>query len=313
LAAGDLEAADAALAPGFAHTPDAKEAHALGLRIALAAGDLARMRRHTEALPAAVLVDEGLLPIAVALVVPARLARNLAEAAVAVRPDQAIAWVALSDAQLRAGDPDAAHAAMRRAVSLRNDPDAWLIRRARIAWARQDADGAMALLRRALDADPVDGRPLRLYALLASERDHPTLRADIERMVRRTHEANRPWGMLAAATHQIDPEMSRHAAHAGAARDCPALAPPRDQLCELWHLAVGGEDLRSVRTRLARLGTTGPEVEDARALMWSRQGQRESAIEAAHRATELAPGDPMLSWIAELMTHRREPSPPALP
>lgn len=233
-------------------------------------------------------------------------ARTIATAAVAERPEEGFAHVALADALLHQGDLDGAQAEMLEAVRLAGFPDAHLLRRARIALASGDRYGSMAHVRKQIQLYPHDGATLWFYATLASEpRDRETFRADLDAAMARLHPYDRPFDFLVAA-HRIlgdDDEVGRFLAE-GLSHHCedmPSELPERGN-CYAWYEALAGTDLDDALARIdASLAETGPRADflDTKAMVHLARGEHAAAAAAAHEAARLSPDDVYMLWQAE--------------
>ncbi len=273
---------------------------------------------HAEALavlspltPEQLLLHRELLPHIGALILADRRdeARQIArEAATAQRlhPD---AWVALADAQLAFEHPEAAHEALLQAAEVSGNPDAFLLRRARVALASGDRNGALALLRRGVKLNPLDGKFLWFQASLAGPEDLPTVQADLDRILRRTHPSNRPLDFLAGTFSLLgETDKAMSLASEGLSRDCPKLDTDMARAnCEAWYDALTASELPAAAERIqGALDASGPRGEylDTDALIRFRQGDLERALHSATEAARMLPGDPYMMWQLDFLKAR---------
>ncbi len=120
---------------------DDPEARILQARLTRTAGALAAYRAQVDALGIEVLVSQQEIVAAVNLELlqgSSSEALVLADAAVQAHADAPSAWVAQADARLAAGDLKGARTALTTATGLQGNPDAELLRRARVALAEGD-------------------------------------------------------------------------------------------------------------------------------------------------------------------------------
>lgn len=231
----------------------------------------------------------------------------LAEAAHAARPEEWAPLAARADVHVAAGRLDEADADLRAAATLRNDPDALLDRRARVALLRGDHHGALALHRRLVRIFPGHGPLLWQYALLAaSPAEQATFRADLDHTVSRLHPHLAPLDFLVASYATLgDTERAASFLEVGLARDCdddrvnqPHGEALRDN-CVAWYRALAGVEPDDNLARVERaLAETGPRSDflDTKAVVHMQRGERQQALEAAIWAARLSPGDPYMLW-----------------
>lgn len=238
----------------------------------------------------------------------------LAQSAVAARPDDGSAQIALADAFVGAGQLEEAEAALLRAATLASNPDAHLIRRARIRLAAGDRIGAMAHLRRMIELYPTDGLFVWFYTLLLDGPEDalaPTLRQDIDRAMSRLHPQQRPFDFL-VATHTVlgnHDDAARLMDH-GIDRDCAPQTDPSSRgncMAWYWSLAKVSPDtaLQKVDDALAASGPRSDYL-DTKAMVHLARGEFAQAAEAATQAARLAPDDIYMLWQAERMTDLSE-------
>lgn len=229
---------------------------------------------------------------------------KLAERATTDAPTASEGWVALSDAARLSGDLDRAREALAETNRLDERPDGHLLRRALLATAENDRDGALTFARRLLDRAPGWGATLWFYAMLvAGTEDVDMFRADLDRVMRRLHPGDRPYDFAAAALLLIgDAKAAAELAELGRARDCTdGLEAPNRDNCEAWYLALGGLDLNSADERITRAVAAAPdrpEFLDTLAVVRLAQGRLPEARDAAWRAASSTPDDVYLLWQA---------------
>lgn len=313
LAVGDEEQAAACLAALLALkdpsvTSQHRPARLLAADLRRAAGDPVGARALLAPLSPAELVEEGVIVGVVnGLLLDGQhdQAADVADAAVSARPQHALSWLAVADLRAAEGDAEGAWQALLRVVEITGDPDAQALRRARVALQRGDRDGALALLRDAVQANPLDGRPMWFYALIAAEQaaDVTTARADLDVVVGDTHPQLRPHDFLAAAFRELGDEARAKAEVTdGALRDCQGRAdadPAGAQNCQAWYFALGGVELQLALALVEQaLGAEGPRSDflDTKAMVHLARGELAEATEAAVLAARLAPDDPYMLW-----------------
>lgn len=288
---------------------------------------LARARRFEADLPGAWqalaglgpdgLVDEGEIIAAVnglALEGRAQEALVLARRAAMERPGDSDAYLALADALLAVGDLDDARDALMDAAHRAQNPDAHLLRRARVAMANGDRHGALALVRRLVQLYPTEGKFLWYYStLVTTDAEVATLRADLDAAIGRLHPDLRPLDFLVAAHHALGDEERALALFAeGLERDCaPAPEGSGKDNCTAWYLALSGQDLDRALTLVdGALGESGPRADylDTKAVVHMARGELELAYEAALAAARLMPDDVYMLWQAERIAALRDES-----
>lgn len=228
------------------------------------------------------------------------------------------AYVALSDAELAAGRPAEARAALDRAIAVDLGGSAYSLRKARISLADGDRYGAMATLRALLSVYPVGGSAMWLYALVATEADRPTYAADLERAVAKLHPGAGPLDFVGASWLAVgDRERGLRALDQGFARDCAELprSPSRDN-CQAWYWALRGERLddAAARVRAAlRVEPRNAAYHDTAAVVAAARGAGDEAIGHAREAAQLNPSDPYQLWQLQRLSapSARGPSPGA--
>jgi len=256
--------------------------------------------------PAELVEQEEIVAVVDGLLLEGRTdeAGDVSAAAVATRPASPLAWVARADVLLARGDPDDAYTALGEATRLVNTPDAWLLRRARVAWARGDHNGALALLRDGLRSNPLDGRLAFFYATLAPKTDRDTVRSDLQGVLSRLHPSLRPNDLLAGAFVAIgDLDRARTLYDEGTASDCAsAQRSPSADHCYAWFEALAHTDLDDALARISRaISALGPRADlyDTLAMVLLARGELQAAHSAALTAARMAPDDAYLLWQAE--------------
>jgi len=243
----------------------------------------------------------------------------MTEAALEGAPDDAHARVARSDALYNTGDLTGAGAELARAATLVENPDANLMRRARLAAAEGDTYGALAHLRRRLQLYPTDGTSLWFYAMLAQEADAPellnTARADLDTTWTRLHDENRPLDfMLATARILGEEERVGEMLEVGLTRDCEPLGDgpggeSSEQNCKAWFLALAGRDMDDATALIESAVAAEPERSDfldTLAITRLEIGDMAGAAEAAEAAARLAPDVIYHLWQAERIRARAD-------
>ncbi|MFT6158092.1 MAG: tetratricopeptide (TPR) repeat protein [bacterium] len=238
----------------------------------------------------------------------------LAESAVAVRPDDGSAQIALADALVGMQRYPEAEAALLTAAALASNPDAHMVRRARIRLAAGDRIGAMALLRRMIELYPTDGLFVWFYTLLLDGPDdilESTLRQDIEDAMSRLHPQQQPFDFL-VASHTVlgNQEEAARFMDRGIARDCaPQTLPSAQGNCMAWYwsLAKVSPDTSLQRVDEA-LQASGPRSDylDTKAMVHLARGEYDLARDAAVKAARLAPDDIYMLWQAERLASLSE-------
>lgn len=254
------------------------------------------------------LVDQGQIVGAVnGLLLEDRNAEALAlaEEALAVRAEEPVAHVAFSDALFAAGRLAEAEEALQAAARLAENPDAQLLRRARISLARGDTWGAMAQIRRLVSLYPYEGLFLWFYAELVHEGVDPdTFRHDLSSAMARLHPGDRPLDFLVAAWRTLgEEERAAQLMHQGIDRDCSlAVTVPSSENCHAWYWALAGEKPAEALEAIDRaLAATGERSDflDTKAMVHLSRGELAEAHRAAIAAARLAPDDIYMLWQAE--------------
>jgi tetratricopeptide (TPR) repeat protein len=237
-------------------------------------------------------------------------ALSLARELTAVAPNQAQAWVALSDAEQRNGNHRGARHAMREANRLDENPDGHLLRRAWISMDEGDLYGTITHTQRLLDLYPTGGVAALFYAqTVQGLPEQEMLQHDLERLQSRLHPGDGPLDFLAAAYHRLGAiEVARHLMEEGRTRDCLA-APnePSRRNCEAWYLALVGADLDTAQDHIDQAVGPQPnrsEYLDTLATVLEARGDIAQARDAAWRAATISPDDVYLLWQASRLDAR---------
>ncbi len=219
--------------------------------------------------------------------------------------------LARADALLARGAPQAALGALHNARALGADDDALTLRAVRARTALGDHDGAIAILRAALELDPRRSDLLTAYATLARAPELPLLRADVAQVLERTHPTKRPFDGLARAMVRLGDRAEATAlAGAGQAMLCARIAAPVARgHCVGWMLLSEDRDLTRAETLAARAVAAQPNADnlDTLAELRLRAGDVEQAASLARRAAALAPADPFLAWRVAWITAAAKP------
>ena len=209
--------------------------------------------------------------------------------------------VALSDAQLAAGDVTGAAASIAAAnhASPRGG-SAHLIRLARIAAAAGDRYGVIVAMRELMSIIPLQGLPIWLYALSAEGDDIPTFDQDVGIAMARLHPDQRPFDFVGAGWMAVgETEKAQAALKTGYDRDCAELVGPDRDNCDAWYWALGKErlDEAEVKSEAAMKAIPGNSAfADTGAVVALARGDLALARERALRAARLNPSDPYLLW-----------------
>jgi len=305
----------------LARHPDEQEALVTRARILRFLGDLDGYDAVVDALAPEALVDRAeLLGVVNGQLLAGRVdeAVALADAALTSRPDDPGAHLAQADVLYQEGRIDEARAAIQDASRVREDPDAFLLRRARLSMAEGDGYAALAHLRRRIQLYPSDGQALWFYGLVAAELDDrgvmTTLQHDIERSVARLHADARPLDFELALWHLLGDEARvKELLARGLERDCSEIDDHASaKNCEAWYRALAHEDLDAA---LAAIETAvhdepnRPDYLDTLAMVLSARGDAVGAAEAARSAARFAPDDLYHVWQAERLSRLAEPAP----
>ncbi|MFT4627729.1 MAG: tetratricopeptide (TPR) repeat protein [Myxococcota bacterium] len=232
-------------------------------------------------------------------------ALDLARAAVEARPDDGWSHVALADAQMHAGDSEAARDALYRAAQLEQYPDAHLVRRARVALAVGDRLGSMAHIRKLLQLYPHEGQFIWFYALLVeNEAEASTFRADLEAAMARLHPFMQPYDFLVAAYRVLgDDTVAQRWMDHGIEEHCsPMSASALLDNCMAWYWSLAGQHPDASLVRIDRaLAESGarPDFLDTKAMVHVARGEYDLAFDASLGAARLSPEDPYMLWQAE--------------
>jgi tetratricopeptide (TPR) repeat protein len=323
VALGD-EAAAAALLDRLLDTsdpdvlPDHAAARVLAAELARRRGDLAAAWHLLAPLSPAELVEQDeIIAVVEGLLLDGHQeeAIDVAEAAVRARPGSATAWVARAAVQRVQGDHDDAYASLQQAALLAGDEDAWLLERARVASARGDLNGALALLRDGMYTNPLDGRLAWFYALVSPPETRGDVITDLNRVEQLAHPKLRPLDFLTGAHHAVaDDPRAHQLAAAGATADCSRGAQDQIDNCLAWYGAMVATDLDAALERILRAITArgpDPSLLDTLAMVRLARGERAQALQAATDAVRIAPEDPYLHWQRERIAALAGPAPQA--
>ncbi len=317
LGLGEEEQAAQELARYLKRHSDDLDARLLEARLLRSVGDLAGYRERTEALGPASLVALGEMIAAVNLELrhgePTR-ARSLAEAGIAAAPEAPSARIAMADVLLHEGALDAARQELSLAVGLQGNPDAQLMRRARVALADGDPAAALAYLRTRIRLYPSEGDTFWFYGLATAELREPlaldTYRVDLEQALGRLHPDLRPLDFAAAGYAMLgDSDQARELMEAGLDRDCKDLEGPTADNCVAWYHAMAGAELSTALARSQAAVEAEPDradFQDTLAVVHLVRGELDEAQRPASAAVRLRPDDIYHLWQADRigMEHR---------
>lgn len=220
-------------------------------------------------------------------------------------PAEAYAHAARADALLTLRRYDEANDALLEATKLLENPDAQLLRRARVALAVGDRYGAMADMRRLLQLYPSNGQYLWFYATLVREAsDEETFRLDMDEAMARLHKRDRPLDYMVHAYHLLgDQATALELMKAGLERDCDAVdeLPSRDN-CYAWYYAMAGAHLDDALKRVdGALAAEGDRSDflDTKAMVHLARGEYELAKQYSVAAARMSPDEIYMLWQAE--------------
>ena len=211
--------------------------------------------------------------------------------------------VGLSDAFLANGRFAEAERALDEAIAVDRGGSGFLFRRALVALEQGDRYGAITTLRTLLDAYPVGGQSMWLYALSLQPQDYSTFKADLTRALGRLHPEAEPLDFVGAALHVLADEAgARESLSLGYTRDCGPFrrGPARDN-CRAWYWALGGDRLEAATRAASRAIKADPKnsaYRDTAAVVAFARGDLPEAKLQAAEAARLQPDDPYLIWQA---------------
>ncbi|MCO4743439.1 MAG: aspartyl protease family protein [Proteobacteria bacterium] len=271
-------------------------------------GDLAAAWSVLEPLSAGDLVDNGELEASVNGLLLDDRADEAMELALEAVDDRAEEWApyrAVSDVHYALGEYEAANLQLLESARLAGNPDAHLVRRARVALARGDSFGAMAHLRRLLDLYPQSGMYLWFYSQLPEDDpSRQTFKADLDQAIARLHPGDRPLDFVVASHAAMGDEGTAvEVMERGIARDCAQMVTsPTQDNCTAWYYALAGvekeQSLALIEGALAETGDR-PDFLDTKAMVHLSRGELELAHGAALSAARLSPDDIYMLWQAD--------------
>ncbi len=310
LGLGEDEAAVAELERYLRRHGDDPEARMLQARLTRASGALDTYRAQVGALGVEALVDQQEIVAAVNLELlqgSQTGARALADAAVQADANAPSAWLSLADALLAGGDLAGARTALSTATGIQGNPDAELLRRARLALAEGDPVAAVSLLRTRIRLYPSEGDTFWFYGLAASELGDDlaleTYRVDLERALERLHPDLRPLDFAAAGYALLgDQDQAEALMNQGLERDCAELEGPSADNCVAWYQAMGGSNLEEALALVTAAVTAEPhraDFQDTLAVVHLVRGEDELARGPARLAARLRPDVVYHLWQAD--------------
>jgi len=229
-------------------------------------------------------------------------ARMLASEAVTVQKDSAEAWLALADVRLSESDFAGTRAALAEADRIEENPDGYLLRRARLALAEGDRVAALAHVRRLLELYPLSGFSLWFYTALAqTPEERAMLKADLERAVSRVHREDVPRDFAMHAWRVLgETQKAKDLLAEGLQEDCATLdKPPSKANCEAWYSGLAGVDLDRALDLSRQANVAAPnrsDYLDTLALLLHERGDLDGALEKATMAARLSSEDIYLLW-----------------
>lgn len=282
------------------------EARVLSARLRRLEGDLAGAWALLAPLSPAELVEAGeIMAVVDGLLLEGRgeEAEDVSRAAVGARSGSAEAWIARADVLLAQGLVEEAHLALQEAGRRDQAGDSQILRRLRVSVARGDHNGALATLREAVLDNPLDGRMLWFYALLADPDDRATAAIDLRDATASVHGRMLPLDFLAGAFHTLgDEDRAVALMREGVTRDCDphTVAADRDN-CVAWYFTLAGHRLDEALSRVERalaVDAHRPDYLDTLAMVQAARGEVAAARAAAIAAARLTPDDPYMLWQA---------------
>jgi tetratricopeptide (TPR) repeat protein len=288
--------------------PDDAEARVFLARLHRERGNLDEAWETIKHLDVEGMVDESEIVAAVnglILVGNKERAFLLADDATAARGENGWTYVALADALLSTGFADRARQALLEAAELEENPDAHLLRRARVALALDDRHAAMAHVRKLLQLYPSGGPFLWFYALLVdTDTEVDTFRTDMRGAMSRLHPNRQPLDFLVASYHALgDGEASIATMREGLERDClPMEQQSLLDNCYAWYWALAGVKTEDALKKIdAALDAEGPRSDflDTKAMVHLARGEYEEAHLAASSAARMSPQDVYMLWQVE--------------
>jgi Flp pilus assembly protein TadD len=286
--------------------PDHGEALSLLARIHRTRGDIDGYLSILEKLSPEKLARAGELVSAVnTLLVGGKVTEAVAlvKEAVVLAPDEPGAFIALFELYMHQGKLNDARLALKEARRLKENPDAFLMRRSRLALREKDIFGTVSHLRRRLALYPSDGFALWAYSLTypKGRQYHATFDKDMNGAMNRLHPDSLPLDFFAAALFELgDLERSAALTQAGIERDCNTAEPPQEKSnCLAWYYAMGHTKLDQavelVNSALA-LDPFRPDFLDTKAVIQLQRGNLAEAEMAATEAVRLKPADVYHLW-----------------
>ena len=307
-ATGKLEEAIEHLESYLTAQPSDAEARVLLAKVRRSEGDLAGAWKALGPVSPESLVEQQEIIAAVnGLLLEQRNdeALALARKAAAAAPDKATAHIALADAYLGQQAYHAANRSLLDAARVSQNPDANLLRRARVALAQGDRHGAMAKVRRLIQLYPTEGTFLWFYStLLDAPAERRTFRIDMQSALQRLHPTLRPFDFMVAAHHAIgDDEAVNSFMKLGIERDCSDSIgeAPKDN-CLAWYHSLARkyqtESLDRIQRALELEGDRSDFL-DTRAMVYLSRGELDLAWKSAVAAARMNPDDVYMLWQAE--------------
>jgi len=219
--------------------------------------------------------------------------------------------VAVADIALYNRDYQQASDALVTAAAYLENPDAHLLRRARVAFSSGDIAGATAHVRRLLELYPSEGTFLWFHTILTTDReDKITLLRDLERATSRLHPESMPLDFEMAAYKALgDDDRVDELFKQGMKRDCAALEfVPSEENCEAWYMALAGRNLddalRKIESALAAEGMRSDFL-DTKAMVHFARGETQKASTASREAAKMTPDDIYMLWQFELLSSQQ--------
>lgn len=232
-------------------------------------------------------------------------ARSLAESAVSLQARDEQAWVAMAEVRLASGDHAGARAAIQQANHIGENPNGYLLRRARIALAEGDRAAALAHLRQLLVLRPSMGFGLWFYSAVAvSPQERQALAQDMQFAMNRLHPEDQPVDFMLSVHRLMGNEQRVGELLAiGLERECGNATDDHGKAnCEAWLLGLAGRDLDRALVLSQGAVNAHPsrsDYLDTLALVQRRAGQKEESLKTARKAVNLDPSDIYLLWQSE--------------